>query len=457
MAKNAVSENVSFPFRWNKKAHSDPSTVPTLLAPSSLTTTITGYNLTLSWVDNTGGIGQVSVERSPNGSTSWSEIAVVRVGTNTYDQNLTPGTYFYRVRSISNGYYSPYSSVVNATILSGSEGISSITGSISNGASVTVNGAGFGTMGGDVLWFAYGTEGANNTLITSATPTIGSPAGAQNGSNCLFSNVRTRPGRTMSMRKWRTNPSGTTVNFAGFGPNNVHQPQLFFSFWRNASMDITWSASGTNYKMYYIFANGFFSGSGGSEKPQPIFYVPAGSNTFVMGANGASGDSDVVNTAGWNAVNSLGSWQLYENWIKMNSDYGVQDGEFDVWRNGVLGLSDHTYAWFGVRADWTTKPTHFEDVRIGHYDQGMTGFVADYSDLYVASTRARVVLGNASTWSACTAREIQLARNANWTDTAISDVVFNYGAFTSGQTVYLYVVKSDGSVVNTSGYAVVLP
>lgn len=222
-------------------------------------------------------------------------------------------------------------------------------------------------------------------------------------------------------------------------------------------MDIAWTSSGTNYKMYYIFSDGFFSGSGGSEKPQPILHVPAGGNSFYMGGNGASGDANVNNTAGWNAVNSLGSWQLWENWLKINSDYSVQDGEFDVWKDGVLGLSDHTFAWYGTRADWTVKPTAWQDVRLGHYDTGMTGFVADYSDVYVASTRARVVFGNASTYSACTAKEIQLARQANWSSTAISSVVINYGAFTSGQTVYMYVIKSDGSVVDNAGYAVVLP
>lgn len=433
-----------------------------LSAPSSFTAVASGTSVDFTWIDNNAGVGQVRIEVSTtSGSSGFSTLATLSAADEAYTAtSVTPGVYWYRALAIDGSDTSPNTSAVVVTVSSGgsgSDGISSITGTISDGATVTVNGLGFGTMGGDVLSFMYGTEGTNNSLITAATPTIGAAFGAQSGNNCLFSNARTRGARTMSMRKWRTNPSGVTVNFCGFGPNNLNQPELFFSYWRHASMDIPWTSSGTNYKLYYIFADGFFSGTGGSEKPQPILHVPSGGNSMYMGGNGASGDANVNNSAGWNAVNSLGSWQLWENWIKINSDYTVSDGEFDVWKDGVLGLSDHTFLWYGTRTDWTTKPTAWQDVRIGHYDTGMTGFVADHTDLYVANTRARVVLGNASTWAASNAREIQLARQANWGNTGISSVVINYGAFTSGQTVYMYVVKSDGSLVSSSGYPVVLP
>lgn len=433
-----------------------------LSAPSSFTAVASGTTVNFSWVDNNAGVPQTRIEGSTTSeSTGFSTVATVAAGNTTHQETgVSVGSHWYRALAVDGVDTSPNTSAVAVTVSSGgsgSDGISSITGTISDGATVTVNGLGFGTMGGDVLSFMYGTEGANNSLITAATPTIGAAFGAQSGNNCLFSNARTRGARTMSMRKWRTNPSGSTVNFCGFGPSNINQTDLFFSFWRHASMDIAWTTTGTNYKMYYIYADGFYTGSGGSEKPQPIFYVPAGSSTYRVGSNGGSGDPEVTQSVGWNATNSLGAWQLYENWMRINSDYDVQDGAIEVVKDGVVGISDHTYAWYGLGPAWTTKPTAWQDIRIGHYDQGMTGFVADYSDVYVANTRARVVFGNASTWSACTAREIQLARQANWANTAISGVTINYGAFTSGQTVYMYVVKSDGSVVSNSGYAVVLP
>lgn len=432
-----------------------------LSAPSSFTAVASGTTVNFSWVDNNAGVPQTRIEGSTTSeSTGFSTVATVAAGNTTHQETgVSVGSHWYRALAVDGVDTSPNTAVVAVTVSAGggSDGISSITGTISDGATVTVNGLGFGTMGGDVLGFMYGTEGANGSLITAATPTIGSAWGAQNGNNCLFSNARTRGARARSMRKWRTNPSGTTVNYAGFGPNNINQTDLFFSFWRHASMDIAWTTPGTNYKMYYIYADGFYTGAGGSEKPQPIFYVPAGSSTYRVGSNGGSGDPEVTQSVGWNAPNSLGAWQLYENWMRINSDYDVQDGAIEVVKDGVVGISDHTYAWYGLGPAWTTKPTAWQDIRIGHYDQGMTGFVADYSDVYVANTRARVVFGNASTWSACTAREIQLARQANWANTAISGVTINYGAFTSGQTVYMYVVKSDGSVVSNSGYAVVLP
>lgn len=432
-----------------------------LSAPSSFTAVASGTTVDFTWVDNNAGAAQTRIEDSTTSeSTGFSTLTTVSAGVESYQATgVSTGTHWYRAHAVDGVDVSGNTSVIAVSVSAGggSDGISSITGSISNGATVTVNGLGFGTMGGDVLGFMYGTEGANNSLITAATPTIGPAWGAQSGNNCLFSNARVRGARSMSLRKWRTNPSGTTVNFCGFGPNNINQTDLFFSFWRYASMDIAWTTTGTNYKMYYIFADGAYSGAGGSEKPQPIFYVQAGGSSFRLGSNGGSGDAEITQSAGWNAVNSLGAWQHYENWMRLNSDYDVQDGAVEIAKDGVVGISDHTYAWYGAGPTWTVKPTAWQDIRLGHYDQGMTGFVADYTDVYVANTRARIVLGNASTYAACTAKEIQLARQANWTSTAISSVVINYGAFTSGQTVYMYVVKSDGSVVDNAGYAVVLP
>lgn len=73
-------------------------------------------------------------------------------------------------------------------------------------------------------------------------------------------------------------------------------------------------------------------------------------------------------------------------------------------------------------------------------------------DIYIASTRARVEMGNASTYAACTHFEIQPF--TSWSTSSIT-VTLNRGSFGSTDTVYLYVINADGTY-NSSGYQVVL-
>ena len=72
-------------------------------------------------------------------------------------------------------------------------------------------------------------------------------------------------------------------------------------------------------------------------------------------------------------------------------------------------------------------------------------------DVYVDSTWARVMLGNASTFSSCTKLEIQIP--ITWADGSIGMMARTGGAFATGSTAYLYVFDKDGNV-NPVGYAV---
>lgn len=72
-------------------------------------------------------------------------------------------------------------------------------------------------------------------------------------------------------------------------------------------------------------------------------------------------------------------------------------------------------------------------------------------DVFVQiGSRARVEIGDQSTWSGCTYREVQVA--TSWSSSQIKATV-NAGTFTSGQTAYVYVVDADGNV-NSKGYPI---
>jgi hypothetical protein len=72
-----------------------------------------------------------------------------------------------------------------------------------------------------------------------------------------------------------------------------------------------------------------------------------------------------------------------------------------------------------------------------------------WDEIYIDSTQARVEVGNASTWSGCTQREIQIP--SAWSSSSIT-ITSNKGSFGSFSGKYLYVVDSSGNV-NANGYA----
>ena len=81
-------------------------------APSNLSaTTVSSSQINLSWTDNSNGEDGFRIERSPNGSSSWTQIATVGVNVTTYQNTgLACGTtYYYRVRAYNTGGNSNYS------------------------------------------------------------------------------------------------------------------------------------------------------------------------------------------------------------------------------------------------------------------------------------------------------------------------------------------------------------
>jgi acid phosphatase len=86
-------------------------------APAGLTATpVSPTQINLAWND-VGGETGYRVERSPDGSTNWLEIANLPADQVTYQNTGLTGqqTYFYRVRAANAAGFSPYSNTANAT------------------------------------------------------------------------------------------------------------------------------------------------------------------------------------------------------------------------------------------------------------------------------------------------------------------------------------------------------
>lgn len=143
-----------------------------------------------------------------------------------------------------------------------------------------------------------------------------------------------------------------------------------------------------------------------------------------------------------------GKWHRFETWI----DLGTPNGN-----NGVYSTWKDTVEWGKTLKGTFIKSSGctFTNVHIQAYYATDTGTNpgADYywDELYVDTTRARVELGNAPTWAACTHREIQVP--SAWSTNSIAFKV-NKGIFSTGQQAYLFIVDENGNP--SSGYPITI-
>jgi hypothetical protein len=153
-----------------------------------------------------------------------------------------------------------------------------------------------------------------------------------------------------------------------------------------------------------------------------------GSNIRLPDANG--------HNQWWDeAANPMsGVWTKVEMEIKYTPQ---NDGYIKLWENGDL------------RVDYSGPTDHMPGtVRtegIGGYARmyGQPNNWRYFADVYLDYSRARIILGNAPTYSASTIHEVQVP--TSWSDSSVSFVV-NLGKLADDAIAYLYVVDANGEV-----------
>lgn len=150
-----------------------------------------------------------------------------------------------------------------------------------------------------------------------------------------------------------------------------------------------------------------------------------------------------------------GGWNLVESWIDFGS-VGAADGFERLYQNGAqIGpLNDGTFNTEAMAV--RSSPAH-----LINYVSTFPGFDAfpttsrfrfKFCEHVVDTTAARVVVGNASTWTACTHRQYMIP--TLWTDGSVTASWRPLGFASSGQTVYGYVVNSSGTVSSATALTV---
>jgi len=134
-------------------------------------------------------------------------------------------------------------------------------------------------------------------------------------------------------------------------------------------------------------------------------------------------------------------WELYAD----AGTPGLANGSAYWYQDGVIAASMSNIEMLPVGYNWT-------QIMIGHYfavDSNGAHCFQWWDDVYIDNTRARVEISNSATWAGAIHREIQIPSSWSASDIAIT---VNLGSFSPSDTLYLYVVDSDGNV-NSMGYA----
>ena len=187
---------------------------------------------------------------------------------------------------------------------------------------------------------------------------------------------------------------------------------------------------------------GIYNGSGDSGWTNINFFY--GGSGYVCFNNGS-----IVETIGWSTAQQ-NTWSTLEMLTEL-STAGIDDGLVmydNVGINKVLSDSCINRA----TGEIFKKDTVILGLMFANISTLPSSKVEMWiDDVYIDITRARVMIGDNAVYANCTNREIQIP--TAWATDEVT-VTENDGAFTAGDTAYLFVINSDGEV--SDGFEFVL-
>lgn len=309
------------------------------------------------------------------------------------------------------------------------------TGTFATGQTVTIAGASFGSKvpAAPVLYdnFDAGTTGA---VISGGWYLSAS----QSGKRPSYSTTRLRTSGKSAFQDFTGGNYNSTLGLTG-----MEVGRLYVSGWYFSEMS---GAASRNFKPFAF--RGGAAGDWGDPEGRLDVYPVNGAGSGHMYVADCDGHTLLNN---WNLGGTAwvnNQWTRLESWM----DHGTPNGNNAVW-----SITRNCQPWVENRGSFmeTATSCNYTNLYLTSYFATDTGTPQPelrmyWDELYVDNTRARVEVGNASTWAACTHREIQIPQA--WGATSIT-VRANAGAFTPGATAYVYVVNADG-VANAQGYPI---
>lgn len=318
------------------------------------------------------------------------------------------------------------------------------SGNLSQGGTITITGTGFGANAHPAPIY-YSNFNSYPVGTQSAQTGLKNLNGDPGALYAYVDNTRGLGGSKSLRQDYPLNKNGL---FPEIGLTGLNTPEVYVSSW------IYWertagSGSGTLpiFKLVRAESNDVYHGF-------PGFYDtirPNSSGVVVAVDRGSIAATDVVtNDDTQNAEPNSGAWHKISYYYQLSTP-GVANGIFQSWVDGVLDANITNT--MSLPAGTTATINNVISPLDGMSNYGYSNSYSVWIDnFYVAATRARVELGDASTFSASKVRYIQPA--ITWSDGSISATV-ETNTFAPGTQVYLYVIDANGNV-NSQGYPVTI-
>ena len=334
--------------------------------------------------------------------------------------------------------------------------ITSFSGSLTNKGALTITGSGFGTKATLSPWRWDPIEGISVYSGLSDGDTI--PYGATSDTSAYWN--ENNEGKMKYNTTLSEQRGVSTANVASIGTTNCPTNE------DNKKLGTTIPESREKYLTFWIWYDTTFTNE--NSKVMRLWEGNTGATRFSYVLSWANNNGGTVyktenGSEPWH-VNLptftrpvAGEWMRVEVYIKQES-IPVTSNDGEVW---VTQFIDHTngtstkheyLSGSGQNIDgilperirWLTfgfdkncwEPAPYKNINIR------------MDDIYIDLTRARVEIGNGSTWASTTHREIQIP--SAWSNTSIT-ITLNQGSLANFNNAYLYVIDADGNV-NTNGY-----
>jgi hypothetical protein len=320
--------------------------------------------------------------------------------------------------------------------------VSSVSGTVANGQSITITGSNFG-VGPNVLLFDDFEGGSNGSQIAtgSGSAKVGEWAGL-NGSGSGMPSYSTGQKVSGNMAAHMSNANKIWYN--ELVASIPAQNQVFLSWWMWIDTVPANTSSAANWKTVWIMN----SGTTDYDFTLPTF--------FGSGNNGMYGSNYLGDNCGgygdWSVPTlSTGTW--LRTWVFLD---GSSDGKYlQSWSLSNSGVVQSATSSNSASSCWFNGAESFAQVYFNGYMGVYNSTVSNayFDDIYIAygpNAMARVEIGNASTYNACT--NLTMVTPTSWGASSIAATV-RQGSFGSSASAYLYVVDATGTP-NANGYPV---
>ena len=315
--------------------------------------------------------------------------------------------------------------------------ITGVSGTVQDGQTVTISGSGFGATGPNVVLFDSFEKGTVSTNIstTSNSADVGNWNALSGGPSQTYSSDYALGGsKTMKIDWAASYGAGPRLRYS-----NVQNSDIFISWWQYlpTNRDIPGTnGEGANWKWFWI----------GDETDD----WPWGSDYSIQCLSSTCDASTSIGS-----LDDLGAPARYEGkWYSTRFSKGT-------WMRVTVAIKNATsggYAWQqeinGGNNSVVDSVTNVVTAHAGDswnvltlpgYGRQDSNAVAYYDDVYVATgdgARARVEIGNASTYTAST--KLGFITPNSWSNSQINATVRN-GIFKSGEQIYFFVIDVNGN------------